>query len=156
MSSEVSARCEKLRQTFEGREAILIEKGVVRVRVSHIEAKPLERSIAAEVRAIPTRGLPAGSLYYHAAHRAGQPFRISGGYLTCFSDHVWRMGYGGWTLLFAPQIVEGVVHLASRLPEDLDPFARYDEIARWLATQRAVADPTQDVFSKGSKNQGCH
>lgn len=152
MSSETAASCEQLRRTFEDREAILVEKGAVRVRVSNIEAKPAERRINAQVQAIPTRGLPAGSLYYHAAYRAGHPFPIAGGYRTRFSDHVWEMGYGGWTLFFAPQLVKGVVNLAARWPDDLDPFERYNQVGRWLSDQHAFEEQTRRVFPKADKD----
>jgi hypothetical protein len=152
MTTEAAATCERLRQTFEGREAILIEKGAVRVRVSSILAKPVERLIEAQIQAIPTRGLPAGALYYHAAYQAGRPFRIAGGYLTSFSDHVWEMGYGGWTLFFAPQFVKGVMDLAASWPDDLDPYERYSRIMRWLGDQHAFAELTQRVFPKQSKD----
>ena len=153
MSPEPAANCEQLRRAFEGREAILIEKGAVLVRVSNIEAKLVERSIAAEVQAMPARGLPAGSLYYHPAYREGRPLRIAGGYLTCFSDHVWTMGYGGWTLYFAPQIVKGVAELAARWPDDLDPFERYNQVTRWLADQHAFNEPARRVFPERSEDR---
>jgi hypothetical protein len=152
MNSEAVANCARLQRAFEGREAILVEQGAVRVRISNIEAKPEERYVSAQVQAIPTRGLPTGALYNHAEYRAGSPFRIAGGYLTCFSDQVWEMGYGGWKLFFAPKLVNGIVELAAQWPDDLHPAEGYNRVSRWLADQGAYDGMARPVFPKARLN----
>jgi hypothetical protein len=141
---------ELLRARFEGREAIYVEKGALRVRVSDIRGDTAQKLyISAEVEEIPTAGFPAG-VFYETRRSEPSPLRwsIGAGYLTRFSDHTWNMGYGGWSLFFAPRIIDGVVGLALRFPEDLDPFQRYKEILNYLQDQEAY-EPSRPLFAKG-------
>ena len=89
-------KAEQLRRLFEGREAIYVEYGALRVKVAGIRAAIAQRSISAEVEEIPTPGLPVGALY-ESSMWGPRPMRwsIEGGYLAEFSDNRWRMGYGG-------------------------------------------------------------
>jgi hypothetical protein len=57
------------------------------------------------------------------------------------------MGYGGWSLFFAPRIVEGILSIAIRSPDNLDPFQRYDEVLDYLKKHEAY-QPTQRVFGE--------
>lgn len=52
-----AATVEKLRASFEGREAIYLEKGAIRVRVSNIRSADLG-TILADIEEIPTAGFP--------------------------------------------------------------------------------------------------
>ena len=133
-----------LRDLFEGREAIYIEKGALHVRVSNIQENIPERYISADVEEIPTDGFPTGS-----PDNSPNPWRwtISGGWMTSFSDHTWEMGYGGWTLFFAPRIVGGVVKLAREFPDNLHPMERYNKILRYLQNHEAL-ELTQRVFGE--------
>jgi hypothetical protein len=148
MPSPNEAIVEQLRARFEGREAIYVEKGALRVRVSEISGDATQLYISAVVEEIPTAGFPAG-VFYEARRSQPIPLRwsIGGGYLTTFSDHTWHAGYGGWSLFFDPKIVEGVLGLALGFPSNLDPFERYKEVLHYLQAQNAY-EPTQRVFAE--------
>ena len=148
MPSPNEAIVEQLRARFEGREAIYVEKGALRVRVSEISGDAIQLYITAVVEEIPTAGFPAG-VFYEARRAQPTPLRwsIGGGYLTTFSDHTWHAGYGGWSLFFSPKIVEGILGLALGLPSNLDPFERYKEVLHYLQVQNAY-EPTQRVFAE--------
>ena len=142
------ARVEQLRARFEGREAIYVEKGALRMRVSDLRGDTTQRYISAEVEEVPTAGFPAGA-FYEIQRLASSPLRwsIEGGYLTTFSDHTWHMGYGGWSLFFAPRIVDGILGLALRFPGNLDPFQRYRKVLDYLKDHEAY-ELTQRVFAE--------
>jgi hypothetical protein len=148
MPFPAAARVEELRERFEGREAIYVEKGAVRVLISDIRWDTAKPCIAARVKEIPTAGFPAG-VFYEVRMYEPRPlcWSIKGGYLTTFSEHTWYMGYGGWSLFFAPGVVDGVVGLALQFPEDLDPFQRYREVLKYLEDHKAY-EPTQRVFAE--------
>lgn len=146
MPFPAAARVEELRERFEGREAIYVEKGAVRVRVSDIRWDIAKLCIAARVKEIPTAGFPAG-VFYDVRIYEPRSWSIEGGYLTTSSEHTWDMGYGGWSLFFAPGVVDGVVQLALQFPEDLDPFQRYREVLKYLENHN-VYEPTQRVFAE--------
>lgn len=135
MTPEDAARCEQLRASFEGRQAIYLEKGALRVQVSKIVPRPELRRISAEVAEVPTLGLGVG-LFPDWQRRTREPLRwnIGAGFLTAFSHEYWEAGYGLWTLFFAPAFIQAVIDLASRFPEGLDPWDRYNEIAQWVWT----------------------
>ena len=142
------ARVEQVRGLFEGREAIYVEKGALRVKVSDVRGDVSRTFISAEVEEIPTAGFPSGA-FYEIQKLEPSPLRwsIEGGYLTAFSVHTWHMGYGGWSLFFAPRIVEGIVSLALRFPENLDPFQRYREVLGYL-TEHEAYELTQPLFGE--------
>jgi hypothetical protein len=148
MSRPNETKVEQLRGLFEGREAIYVEKGALRVKVSSIRADVTRQSVSAEVEEIPTAGLPVG-LFCESKQHEPSPLRwdIAGGYLTDFSDNTWHMGYGGWSLFFAPRIVEGVLSLALRFPDNLDPFQGYKEVLDYLKDHEAY-ERTQLVFEE--------
>jgi hypothetical protein len=138
MSSKEAANFEQLRKSFENREAIYIEKGALRVRVSNIQADTHKRWVKAEVEEIFTPGLGAG-LFYKGTWNEGSPRRweIGAGDLTTYSDYTWAMGYGGWYLFFATRVLEGVVDLAAQWANDLDAIARSSQVAHWLVDHDA-------------------
>ena len=142
------ARVEQLRTLFEGKEAIYIEKGALRMRVSDVRGDTTQLYVSAEVEEIPTAGFPAGA-FYGVQRLESSPLRwsIEGGYLTTFSDHIWHMGYGGWSLFFAQRIVDGILSLALRFPDNLDPFQRYREVLNYLKDHEAY-EPTQRLFAE--------
>lgn len=148
MPSPNEAIVEQLRARFEGREAIYVENGALRVRVSEISGDATQLYISAVVEEISTAGFPAG-VFYEARRSQPTPLRwsIGGGYLTTFSEHTWHAGYGGWSLFFDPKIVEGVLGLALGFPDNLDPFERYKEVLHYLQAQNAY-EPTQRVFAE--------
>jgi len=61
MSFPNETKVEQLRRLFEGREAIYVEKGALRVKVTDISADLAQRCISAEVEEIPATGFPVGS-----------------------------------------------------------------------------------------------
>jgi hypothetical protein len=123
---------EQLRDLFEDREAIYIEKGAVHVKVSGIHWNPVLRGIQAEVLELPTTGFPCE----HYSGSCPRRWTIRAGYRTTFSQQTWDMGYGGWSLYFAPEIVNGVLSLASGFPKDLHWFRRYNLILGYLERKR--------------------
>lgn len=135
---------EKLRMAFEGREAIYIEKGVLRVRVTNIHCREGDRRIDATVEEIPTPGL-SGGLFF--APRSNEPLRwkIGAGYLTTFSDYTWQMGYGGWSLYFAPGVVSGLTNLAADWSVELDAWERYNRALQFLRNCNAY-EKAERVF----------
>lgn len=136
------SRVQRLRDLFEGQEAIYVEKGALRVRVSNIRADIPEKCIYADIEEIPTTGFP---IWFIAQWLQSRHWRIGGGYLTAFSDHTWMMGYGGWSLFFAPRLVDGVVRLAQEFPDNLQSIDRYNQILGYLEDHEAY-EPTERVF----------
>lgn len=123
MDSICTSHCEVLRARFEGREAIYIEKGALRVRVTNIRLQGL--SVQANVEEVITPGLGVG--FFARTHLSGSgPRRWDiGGDPTSYSDDSWSMGYGGWTLHFDPEFIQAVVDFAARRPNDADPYEGY-------------------------------
>jgi hypothetical protein len=146
MSPSENAKVEQLRKLFDGKEAIYIEKGALRVRVSHINGG--RTYVSAEVEEVPTVGFPLG-IFCEIQKAEPNPLHWSiGAADSHFSEHTWHAGYGGWSLFFAANIVEGILNLALRFPDDLGPFQRYREVLRYLRnhetyepTQRFLAEP---------------
>ena len=138
----------QLRGLFEGREAIYIEYGALRVKVSKIKVNTAQLFASAQVEEIPTAGFPVG-LFSETPRRGRKPLRwkIKGGYLTEFSEYSWRMGYGGWSLFFAPKILDGVLSLARQFPDNLDARERYRDVVRYLQAHGAY-QPVQRLFER--------
>ena len=59
------------------------------------------------------------------------------------------MGYGGWSLFFAPKIVDGILSLVRQFPDNLDSHQCYGEVCRYLQAHKAY-QPTQRVFARDS------
>jgi len=137
--SDESPSILQLRANFENREAIYLEKGVLRVRVTDIRAWAVRRVVWANVEEVPAPGLGVG-LFDNRKHKEPTPlhWRIRAGYLTEFSDHCWVMGYGGWSLYFDPKVVQGVLALASRFPVDVDTHERYKRIVQFVQQPSTV------------------
>ena len=138
----------KLRAIFENREAIYIEKGALKVRVSNIRGSALHTTVSADIEEVPTPGLGVG-LFDRRQRKGKTPLRwgIGAGHLTKFSDHCWVMGYGGWTLYFDPKVVQGVLDLASGFPDNMDTFERYNKIVRFVPYDPTLLQTNwQDVF----------
>jgi len=162
---------------FEGKEAIYIEKGAARVRVTDIRGATLAgtlrsagfsldpsrlphqpagnfESILAVIEEIPTPGLPvwiAGGW-----GRDTCPFRceIGAGGLTKFYSDSWSMGYGGWILHFSPALIESVVRLVATFPNDYVPQQSYSRIGlhinQWMLPQsKSARGGTQDSAKSG-------
>lgn len=142
MDSNYESNCDALRARFEGREAIYMEKGAWRARVtnirllrhaarhsrmyqfSHVGTAP-SLSVGADVEEIITPGLGVGRT--HPPVTSPCRWDIAGD-STTFSDDSWYMGYGGWALHFDPEFVQTVIDFAARRPNNADPFESYNEI----------------------------
>jgi hypothetical protein len=140
------SRAKRLRDLFEGQEAIYVEHGALRVRVSNIRADISEQSIFADIEEIPTAGFPIW-LLPALIPQDTQPLHwsIGGGNLTTFSDHTWKSGYGIWSLFFAPRVVDGVVRLAREVPDNLHSSDRYNHILDYLAE---ADEPPERLFEE--------
>src|SRR5436190_18884249 len=145
MNPEHASNCDQLRNRFDGREAIYVEKGVLRVRVSNIRGRGAFH-IRADVEEIATPGLGVGLFHRPRLSGAGPlRWRIGAGYLTTFSAQSWKMGYGGWSLYFAPDIVQAVVGCAVGLvaaPGPYECFLAVGRVLRGLETN----EPDELVF----------
>src|SRR5437899_3324347 len=88
--ADLSPSVLRLRANFENREAICIEKGALRVRVSNICGSASEASVSADIEEVLTPGLGVG-LFDNCQRKGAVPRRwgIGAGYLSGFSDHVW-------------------------------------------------------------------
>jgi hypothetical protein len=147
MCIPIETKVEQLRGLFEGREAIYVEKGALHVRVGDIRRDITRLTISAEVEEISTAGFPAGVFYgLTRDERKVLRWTIGAGYMSASSDHTWNMGYGGWSLFFAPRIVDGIVSFALQFPDNLDPFQLYREILHYLEDHEAY-EPTQRLFA---------
>jgi hypothetical protein len=130
MDSQHERNCELLRDRFEGREAIYVEKGALRVRVSNIRSIGL--SVGADVEEIITPGLGVG-LFARTHPPVTPPYRWDiAGDSAAFSDQCWWMGYGGWALHFDPEILQAVIEFAAQRSKDADPCEGYSELCSLL------------------------
>jgi len=143
--STLKERIEELQIRFEGKEAIYVEKGALRVRVTKIRFEILDGSISAEVEEIPTPGLPIGPFPVRPpGRRTPLWWKIGAGYLTTFSEHCWYMGYGGWSLFFDPRTIQGVIDLSSRFPDNATGYERYKQVLHFLM-DHAAYEPSKPV-----------
>ena len=138
----------RFRTLFEGREAIYIEKGSLRVKVRNIRVDSSEPYARAEIEEIPTVGFPTGAI---CGLKSGEDLlrsSIGSSEGTHFSEHTWHAGYPtAFVLYFSPAIVEGLVNLASHFPDSLDPYQCYREVQRYLQDYQAQ-ESTEDLFRK--------
>jgi hypothetical protein len=149
MSSQEATHCAQIQKNFGNREGIYIEKGALRVRISNVRADPDRRWIEAEVEEVPTPGFENSMIHIHLPDQSS-PLRwsIGAGFYTTFSENYWNQGHTGWSLFFAPKIVQGIVDLASRWPEDLDAYDRYQQVIRGLEDHDAYNEQTSRAFSE--------
>jgi hypothetical protein len=131
-----AATVEKLRASFEGREAIYIEKGAIRVRVSNIRSADLG-TILADIEEIPTAGFPIWIRGGGPPPRS-HPLRwtIGTSLIRHFSADSWSSPpYVGWTFYFSPKLIEAIVDLVTRFPENHSPHLGYGEILTYIDNQ---------------------
>lgn len=127
------ATVEKVRASFEGREAIYIEKGAIRVRVNNIRSADLG-VILADIEEIPTAGFPIW-IRGGGPRPLSHPLRwtIGTSVIRHFSADLWSSPpYVGWTLYFSPKLIEAIVELVTRFPENHPPHLGYGEIVTHL------------------------
>jgi hypothetical protein len=149
----LETRLQHLRDLFEDKEAIYIEKGAVHVKVSNIRigrvslpqrvasTAPNPVTVLADVDVIPTPSFPTGRF---CERPSLVHWEIGAGDETRVSENTWRTGAGYicWSLFFAPRIVQGVLNLAQQFPDALDAHRRYKEIWRYLYDHDAF-EPTE-------------
>jgi hypothetical protein len=154
LTAQELLNCKKLCDSFEGREAIYTGKGnsVLIVRVTNIR-RIRSREIHALVEEVPTRGFELCRRRFAARPDEPTPARwkIAAGFLTTFSDHIWTMGYGGWSLYFAPELVNRLRQCAAEWPAEATVEERY-ELAFALRMDWMMGPdkdgPTTSVFSR--------
>ena len=112
MDSTCASHCEILRARFEGREAIYVEKGALRVRVTNIQSQGL--SVCANIEEVVTQGLGVGFFARTHPPVTGPRLWDISGDPTAYTDDSWSMGYGGWTLYFDPEFIQTVIDFAAR------------------------------------------
>ena len=124
-----NAMIQNVQGRFEGHEAIYIEKGALRVRVSNINGSAEQRCIWAEIEEIITPRLACGFWFRSSTtRRAAFRHTIGAGFLTRFGPSAWHAGYGCWSMYFDPKVIASVVGLASEFPESCDRRDRYRRI----------------------------
>jgi hypothetical protein len=145
-----AATVEKVRASFEGREAIYLEKGAIRVRVSNIRSADLG-TILADIEEIPTAGFPIwirGSGPRPFSH----PLRwtIATSVIRHFSADSWSSPpYVGWTLYFSPKLIEAIVDLVIRFPENQPPYLGYAKIHTYIDNH--LLDCVQALIYRGKQ-----
>ena len=130
---------EQLRALFDERDAIYVEKGVLRVRVANVRVNERAQTFRAEIEEIPTRGLV--NVYGRQRWEVGD--ERDGLF---FSDH-FLAGFG-WRIFTDPDVIIAIVDIASKWPHDLRYADRYNEVVRWLEDHDAVPRPARRVFSR--------
>jgi hypothetical protein len=150
MTPDAIANCERLRKCFEGREAIYIENGALRVRVTGIHANVPAQTITAELDEIPTPGLPRfiGLNSVGLTDSRRLQWTISAGHLTAISDHAWSLGDGGWSLFFDADLIREVMKFTETysLALELDVYARYRNILGWVQCHKSTQELLTRVF----------
>jgi hypothetical protein len=103
MSFPADSKVAELRAWFEGREAIYVEQGAVRVRVSDIRWDVGKLGITAKVEEITTAGFPVG-VFYESQRDESNPlsWNIGAGYLTTSPNTLGAYGIWGLEHLFLP------------------------------------------------------
>ena len=142
-----AATVEKLRASFEGREAICLEKGAIRVRVSNIRSADLG-TIPADIEEIPTAGFPIW-IRGGGPRPRSHPLRwtIGTSLIKHFSADSWSSPpYVGWTLYFSPKLIEEILALVSRFPENHLPHLGHGEILTYVDNH--LLDRVQGLIRK--------
>ncbi len=137
MSAELAANLEFVKNHFEGRQGIYIEHGALRICVTNIETDVKKQLMSADVAVIPTPGLPVGAL---ARFGPSDSWRIGTiAEFSSFADEYWSAQYPRWSIFFSERVVEGIVELASRWPDDRDDQGRYEDVNEWLLDHAYVS-----------------
>lgn len=153
MMTEIKTNLAKLRANFEGKEAICIEQGAIRVRIYNIRAAEAESCVYADVEEILTPGLGVGRFEAGAASpHEPRRWQVTGGCLTSFNDRQWTMGYGGWTFYVGAELVQKSCEMAAQFPESLRSHDRYGAILNFIQGLPAIKyAKTTKVFPEGER-----
>jgi hypothetical protein len=141
---------DKLREYFEGKEALYIEKGALLARVGNVRVttrcdnpgSPSYELAQADIEEIPTPGLPA-RLPGYAHWDRPRPLRWSVGVNVTdrpyFSSNHWSGGpYVGWQICLWPELIAEVVELAAGFPEVETPPIQYWQVLSCLRKQQSA------------------
>jgi hypothetical protein len=155
MTPDPLTDCERLRKALENREAIYVEQGALRVRVTNIRSNVVAQAISADIEEIPTTGFPRFIDLDRLGLTESGPLRrtITAGNQTTFSDHTWSLGNGGWSLFFGSDLLQEVVQLASQFSTDLSRNERYHRILGWLHCHKLTQGPHVQVFAPAGVNR---
>jgi hypothetical protein len=152
MTRNAVANCARLREQFEGREAVFIDNGALRVRVTNIQANLAAQELTADLEEIPTPGFPRFLGLNSVGLRESRALRwtIYAGSLTAFSDHMWSRGDDGWSMFFHPEVVSEVMRFSETYSIALNTseYERYRNILGWVQHWSALAVLTR-VFPDG-------
>jgi len=152
MTRNAAANCARLREQFEGREAVYIDNGALRVRVTNIQANLAAQELTADLEEIPTPGFPRFLGLNSVGLRESRALRwtIYAGNLTAFSDHMWSRGDDGWSMFFHPEVVSEVMRFSETYSIGLNTseYERYRNILGWVQHWSALAVLTR-VFPDG-------
>jgi hypothetical protein len=136
LEAEGRRAAEQLRERWQGREAIYLESGALRIRVVDVFRQG-DRFVA-EVEEVPTPGLRNTLLRVLEAGKApSNPIRWSLSMPNDLAEDYWWAS--GWTLVFAPDFVQRVTALAEEWPADLSSLARYCELGVLWMEERSRA-----------------
>jgi hypothetical protein len=123
-STSNAAMVEKARSFYEGKEAIYIERGALRVRVNnvhigivHINTNDLQEYLAFDLEEIPTPNLPV----WRGKGPSLGPYSLRWEVGTNFETHLlhdYCSAYVGWSMHFSPRMVAEVVEIATNFAED--------------------------------------
>ena len=145
MTQSARSLCENLCATFVGRRAIYLEKFACLVKVTDIAYDLRKRIVTARVETIDAPGMEGSHRPKGDGDYRPMRWKITAGYLTRFSEHTWKMGYGGWSMYFSPEIVESVLELAAGWDPSLHIFDKYGNTLRALEALDAHK-PTRRIF----------
>jgi hypothetical protein len=135
-SARNAAIVEKARSFYEGKEAIYIERGALRVRVNSVRIgspNDLQGYLAFDLEEIPTPRLPVWrgkgpSLGPH-------PLRWEVGTNFETQTHLFKdfcsAAYVGWSMYFSPKVVAEIVEMATNFAED-NSLDLYRKITRHI------------------------
>jgi len=124
---QAAINIEKLRSSFENKQAIYVEKGALLVRVTDITVSMSSCHIMAQAQEVKTPGLGVGMFAQTLKSKRPLSWQF-GGCITEFAQNFWAMGYGGWLLFSEPNLVAEVARLAGSFPPELDDWQRYKQV----------------------------
>jgi hypothetical protein len=157
MTRDAVANCTRLRERFEGREAVYVDNGALRVRVTNIQANLAAQELTADLEEIPTPGFPRFIGLNSAGLRESRGLRwtIYAGNLTAFSDHMWSRGDDGWSMFFHPELVSEVMRFSETYSIGLhtNEYERYRSILGWVQCHWSASALLTRVFPAGEAEQ---
>lgn len=138
----------RIKEIFEGREAIYQEWGMLRVRVLNIRHQVAERKIYFDVEEIRTPGLGVGHFKSRSRLPQGGLFRWdSFVFFDNMSTKYWGFEQTGANFMFDSRIIAAIVSRAVRLPEDMDALEAYRQLGE------VIWDLESDNSKEGARKE---